>query len=237
MNTEFNNEQSPKNKPYDEEVWLEETTSEDLEIACGVERDIEDANDRAYTSQFTIRPPTPPTKEGEYHDSIDTIEQQTYKGVFYADAMDMEAAMMEDIKWGKFREENSKSNDKILKDKIGDGNMEYIKNQNTRDMCTNAWQAISQTNLWEFISKPIDSFMWSNDPRIEIISEKMEELGYSGHSGCSFGCTMRNMQYLAQNGENKFKQLFIRKNDSDEVEEDSDIEAREKKLLEYMGGL
>jgi hypothetical protein len=52
-----------KNKPYDEEVWLEETTSEDLEMASGVERDIEDAYDRAYTSQFTIRPPTPPKND------------------------------------------------------------------------------------------------------------------------------------------------------------------------------
>ena len=29
------------------------------------------------------------------------IEQQTYKGVFYADAMDMEAAMIEESKWRK----------------------------------------------------------------------------------------------------------------------------------------
>jgi hypothetical protein len=74
-------------------------------------------------------------------------------------------------------------------------------------MMTNAWQAITQTNNWDFVAEDIDSFMFSEDPRITQISIKMKELGY-GHSGCSFGCTMRNMQYLAQKGEDKFKQLF-----------------------------
>jgi hypothetical protein len=33
----------------------------------------------------------------------------------------------------------------------------------------------------------------------------MVELGYNGHSGSSFGYTMRAMQYIAQNGEEKYK--------------------------------
>jgi hypothetical protein len=172
MNTEL----SPKNKPYDEEVWLEETTSEDLEIASGVERVQHDA-------AFTFRPPTPPKNTSEYCSTI------------------------------------------------GDGKFKYVTNKSNREMLENAWQAISQTHLWDFVAQDIDSFMWSNDPRIEVISEKMEELGYNGHSGTSFGSTMRSMQYLAKHGENKFKEMFIEKNDSDEVKE-----AREKKLLDYMAG-
>jgi hypothetical protein len=38
----------------------------------------------------------------------------------------------------------------------------------------------------------------------------MEELGYGGHSGASFGCTMRNMQYLAEHGEEKFKTEILK---------------------------
>lgn len=90
---------------------------------------------------------------------------------------------------------------------LGDGKMDYILNTNDKLMMTNAWQAITQTNNWDFVAEDIDSFMFSEDPRITQISIKMKELGY-GHSGCSFGCTMRNMQYLAQKGEEKFKQLF-----------------------------
>lgn len=96
----------------------------------------------------------------------------------------------------------------IKKYDIGDGNMSYIKNKWTRKMCENAWQAINLTENWDFVVKPIESFTWSFDKRIDIISDKMVELGYNGHSGTSFGCTMRNMQFLAQNGVEKFKQLF-----------------------------
>ena len=92
--------------------------------------------------------------------------------------------------------------------KIGDGKMDYIQDSHNKIMMTNAWEAITQTNNWDFISQEIISFMWSDDPRIDEIMEKMEELGFDGHSGCSFGCTMRNMQFLVKNGEEEFKRLF-----------------------------
>jgi hypothetical protein len=76
-----------------------------------------------------------------------------------------------------------------------------------REMLINAWQAITMTENWNFVKQPIESFSWSNDPRINIISNKMVELGYNGHSGSSFGYTMRAMQYIAQNGEDKYKEM------------------------------
>jgi hypothetical protein len=103
--------------------------------------------------------------------------------------------------------------------------MEYIKNEYTREMCTNAWKAITFSNNWDFVAQDIESFMWSDDPRIDIITEKMIEFGYNGHSGSSFGCTMRNMQYLVQNGEDKFKKLF-----------DENAEKGLTKFLDYSGG-
>jgi hypothetical protein len=95
-----------------------------------------------------------------------------------------------------------------LNKNLGDGKFEYIVDENDHEMLTNAWQAITQTNSWIFMAEEIESFMFSNHPKIYEISRKMEELGYSGHSGCSFGYTMRNMQYLAQKGEEQFKKLF-----------------------------
>jgi hypothetical protein len=90
----------------------------------------------------------------------------------------------------------------------GDGNMDYIKQEHTREMLENAWKAINLTETWDFVSQSLESFMMSSDDRIWIITKKMEDLGYSGHSGFSFGWTMRNMQYLAQNGVEKFKEGF-----------------------------
>jgi nanoRNase/pAp phosphatase (c-di-AMP/oligoRNAs hydrolase) len=93
---------------------------------------------------------------------------------------------------------------------LGNGQFEYINDVWTREMLINAWQAINLTELWDFVKQDIDSFMFSHDPRVTRIYNKMEELGYGGHSGASFGFTMRNMQYLAEHGEEKFKTEILK---------------------------
>jgi hypothetical protein len=90
----------------------------------------------------------------------------------------------------------------------GDGNMDYIKEKNSREMLENAWKAINLTETWDFVAQPLESFMMSRDDRIWIITAEMEKQGYYGHSGFSFGWTLRNMQYLAQNGVEKFREGF-----------------------------
>jgi hypothetical protein len=92
------------------------------------------------------------------------------------------------------------------------GKFDYIKDDWTRDMLINAWQAINITETWNFVKQPIDSFMFSNDPRVNIIYNKIEELGYTGHSGASFGFTMRTMQYIANYGERKFREEQLAQN-------------------------
>jgi hypothetical protein len=114
---------------------------------------------------------------------------------------------------------NEMISDKI-RVKIGDGKFQYISNLDDRNMLINAWLAITLTNNWDFIAEDIESFMWSNDPRINDILRKMEELGYHGHSGSSFGFVMRNMQYLIQNGENKFIELFEKPYDDNDYNDD-----------------
>lgn len=89
------------------------------------------------------------------------------------------------------------------------GKFEYV-NEWEREMFVNAWQAITLTENWEFMKTDIESFMWSDDPRVDIISAKMVELGYNGHSGASFGYTMRRMQYIAINGEEQFKAEYLK---------------------------
>ena len=86
---------------------------------------------------------------------------------------------------------------------------QYIKDQNYIIMLDNAWQAITLTKTWDFVKKQNESFMFSSDPRVNIIYVKMEELGYSGHSGCSFGRIMRIMQYIARYGEETFKKSYF----------------------------
>jgi hypothetical protein len=90
------------------------------------------------------------------------------------------------------------------------GKFDYIRETSYKARLVNAFQAITQTETWHFVAKPCESFMSSEDPLIWVITNKMEELGYNCHSGSSFGCTMRDMQYIAQNGEQAFKDVYLR---------------------------
>ena len=88
---------------------------------------------------------------------------------------------------------------------LGNGQFEYVQDRHSREMLINAWKAITNTESWDFVKQDIDTFMFSSDPRIDIIGNKMIELGYGGHSGSSFGWTMRTMQFIANHGEERFK--------------------------------
>jgi hypothetical protein len=91
------------------------------------------------------------------------------------------------------------------------GHFDYVKNRNDRELYINAYQAINQTEMWDFMKEdPGESgYMFYSHPNMQKIGAKMNELfgGYvnNPHSGCSFACTMRNMQYIARFGELKFK--------------------------------
>lgn len=87
------------------------------------------------------------------------------------------------------------------------GKFDYVSGV-SQIMLQNAYEAITLTETWDFVRKDTESFMISNSPEIKIITKKMFELGYCGHSGCSFGWTMRQMQFIAKNGEQEYKKLF-----------------------------
>ena len=89
------------------------------------------------------------------------------------------------------------------------GQFIYIKNNFIREMLQNGWAAIEELELWEFMKLDSECYMRTSLPEVFKISKKMEELGYNGHSGASFGWTMRQLQYIAQNGELMFRTMCI----------------------------
>jgi hypothetical protein len=94
------------------------------------------------------------------------------------------------------------------------GKFTYIKKKNIRDMLSSAYEAINLLELWDFITEDPGSngFMFSSDNRLSNIYYKIEELGYMGHSGCSFGFTMREMQSVAKKGEEKYRLEYLKHN-------------------------
>ena len=96
----------------------------------------------------------------------------------------------------------------IVDTNITDAEFNTIPDKHSRFMLINAHQAITLTESWGYMRtfSSNQSFMFSNSPTISTITKKMSQLGYDGHSGSSFGWTMRQMEFLAKNG----KQAFLR---------------------------
>jgi hypothetical protein len=89
------------------------------------------------------------------------------------------------------------------------GEFHYITKSNERELLTNAWNAIMETQMWDFMSKEMDIYAFNNSKEVELIYNKMEELGYLGHSAYLFGWTMRQMQYIAKYGEETYMKEIL----------------------------
>jgi hypothetical protein len=89
------------------------------------------------------------------------------------------------------------------------GKFKYLKTKQEREMLQSAYQAINILELWDFLKQPSESFMFSDDKRVSLIYNKIEELGYWGHSGFTFGWTMRAMQHIAREGEEEYMKTYL----------------------------
>ena len=91
-----------------------------------------------------------------------------------------------------------------LKEEEINGTFQYIKLKSDQQMFSTAYKAITLTETWDYIKNMNSTF----GPELNCIYKKIEELGYYGHSGCSFICTLREMQFIAIHGEKKFKDRY-----------------------------
>jgi len=68
-----------------------------------------------------------------------------------------------------------------------------------QEILTDAYETITRLGLWEKMKEDPGSggFMYSGH---NYISEISSAIKYDGHSGASFGWTMRVMQFIAKNG-------------------------------------
>ncbi len=91
---------------------------------------------------------------------------------------------------------------------------EAIKDTHVREMMKNAYDAITMAEGgWDYMKTfNEESFMFSSNPMVQTISKNIEALGYTGHSGASFGWTMRTMEYLAKKGKEAFITKFSSEN-------------------------
>jgi hypothetical protein len=76
------------------------------------------------------------------------------------------------------------------------------------EMLADAYDATTLADQWEYLKNThIESFMFGNQPQIKEINKFMK---FDGHSGTSYGWTMRNIEYIAKHGIEKYSQKYTR---------------------------
>jgi hypothetical protein len=90
----------------------------------------------------------------------------------------------------------------------------FISNKHTRSLVINGYNAVNQLELWPWLKNfdpNDDGFMFSEHPNAMMIMQKMESLPDApGHSGASFGITMRYLEYIAKNDMDKYKEYMMK---------------------------
>ena len=81
---------------------------------------------------------------------------------------------------------------------IEPGDFSFL-NADEREMLTDAYKAVTVTESWEAMKQEPGGggFMFSDNAYMKPIHAALK---YNDHSGVTYGWTMRNMQYIAQNG-------------------------------------
>ena len=110
-------------------------------------------------------------------------------------------------------------------DAVRDCDLSYFNDDHSADMVRDGMRAIvrvgelpeiktKEINVWKYLSEysPPEGrgFMFSaGDSKIvSLIYEHME----TGHSGCSMGWTMRNIEFIAKNGVPAHRRAFLNRN-------------------------
>lgn len=89
----------------------------------------------------------------------------------------------------------------------------FIRDNATRYFVEDAYKAVSSIEgAWDFLKSytPAENngFMFSSDPMLDKIGAKLDQ----AHSGASYGYTMRQMEYIAKNGLEVYRNMWA-KND------------------------
>jgi hypothetical protein len=88
-------------------------------------------------------------------------------------------------------------------------NFDFISDESTRTMIETAYNAVNQLELWDYMQSHQGSFMFSGNRNVDRIYNRIEELGYTGHSGASFGITLQTIKFIADHGFQAFRHDYL----------------------------
>jgi hypothetical protein len=78
------------------------------------------------------------------------------------------------------------------------------------EMVFSAYRVIHQLEGWHILANfTEESFMFSQNPNVSRLMDAVAAAYSSGHSGSSMGFTMRQLEYIANNGFSNYKNRYI----------------------------
>ena len=110
-------------------------------------------------------------------------------------------------------------------DAVRDCDLSYLNDDHSADMVRDGMRAIilvgespevnaKEINVWKYLSEysPPEGrgfqFSAGDDNIVSLVQNHME----TGHSGCSMGWTMRNIEFIAKNGIPAHRLMFLNRN-------------------------
>jgi hypothetical protein len=95
----------------------------------------------------------------------------------------------------------------------GNGEFEFINDNYVKEILKSAHKAISLCELWNWlrIYEPPSGkgFMFNSTPELDKINEQMwKDPINNNHSGGSYAFVMRQMEYIAKNNYNNYKNNY-----------------------------
>ena len=93
----------------------------------------------------------------------------------------------------------------------------FIRCEYSREMLESAFDAVdSVPNGWDaLLPEPDNGFMFSPRPEGSVLRQIDRAIleRFDGHSGASYGCTMRNMQGIARLGWDDYVRFYLNRNE------------------------
>ena len=91
--------------------------------------------------------------------------------------------------------------------------LEFITDNHSKNLIANACETINRLNLWDYMKSfepGKGGYTYSLDPVIKVIGKEMENSSNPpGHSGFSFGWTMRAIEHIAKHGIESYKKEYL----------------------------
>jgi hypothetical protein len=114
------------------------------------------------------------------------------------------------------------------------GDFSFLKSDSEKAMLEDAMQAMERVaGSWDYLAQPDvpsqeTGFMFSKDALLSKIGNEVDKEGLIGHSGSSYGWTMRQIEFIAKNGWEAYVTLRIENEKKREEEEKARKAAAEK---------